>query len=159
MPPLNEQRELTRPWVRTDERFPRPLRLASAQREQLSRWVDSGYPDEVCGILVGRTTEQAVEVIRVTQARNLETDRTRDRFRLAPEDWLAVEQAARGDGLEVVGIWHSHPDHPPLPSRTDLAAAWEGYAYLIASVGPEGARKWRSWQLVEGVFVEQDLED
>ena len=136
-----------------------PLNIPMDIRDELSGWITAGYPEEVCGLLVGRRTEDGFQVERVVQARNLEQNRKRDRYELAPDDWLATENRARQEGLEVVGVWHSHPDHPARPSKTDLEAAWEGYAYLIVSVTARGTADARSWLLVEGRFEEQPLED
>ena len=57
------------------------------------------------------------------------------------------------------GVWHTHPDHPPRPSSTDLAAAWEGYTYVILSVGREGVADTRAWRLAGSEFVEQSIEE
>ena len=137
----------------------KPLRIPPEIQTQLNCWVSAGYPEEVCGLLVGRTTGEGIEVVRVVQARNIETRRKQDRFVLAPDDWLAAENRAREEGLEIIGIWHSHPDHPARPSQTDLEAAWEGYAYLIVSVTARGIVDVRPWQLVESSFEEQTIEE
>ncbi len=137
----------------------KPLRIPPEVQGQLNRWISAGYPEEICGLLVGRTTGEGFDVVRAVQARNIEMSRKLDRFVLAPDDWLATENRARAEGLEIVGIWHSHPDHPAKPSQTDLEAAWEGYAYLIVSVTSRGIADVRSWQLVEGSFEEQHIEE
>jgi proteasome lid subunit RPN8/RPN11 len=59
--------------------------------------------------------------------------------------------------LEIIGIWHSHPDHPARPSETDRAAAWEGWSYLIASVTKHGVADLRSWRLQGKDFVEENI--
>lgn len=161
MPPLHETSgettDASRPWIRAGARWHLPLFLDRRLCDELAGWIRGTHPYEACGLLVGRAGVAAVEVVRVARAANTELERAWDRFTLAPEDWLSIENEARAEDLEVVGIWHSHPDHPALPSRTDLAAAWEGYAYLIASVDLEDVRDWRSWQLQGGVFVEQEI--
>jgi proteasome lid subunit RPN8/RPN11 len=119
----------------------------------------TGYPHEVCGLLLGRQVNGDTWVERVTEARNLATDRLADRYALDPDDFLAADTAARRDGLDVVGIWHTHPDHPARPSRTDLEAAWEGYAYLILSVRRDGVADMRAWRLNGTAFVEQPIEE
>lgn len=136
-----------------------PLLFPSEVHLQLTGWVSEGYPEEVCGLLVGRKTDAGTHVVRAVQARNLETSRRRDRYQLAPDDWLREENRAIEEGLEIVGIWHSHPDHPARPSVTDLEAAWTGYAYVIVSVTTRGVAEVKSWQLVEGSFEEQPIEE
>ena len=128
-------------------------------QRQLSGWVEDEYPVEACGLLLGRTSEQGRDVVSAAHARNIEAERKRDRYRLAPEDWMAADREARSQGLEIIGIWHSHPDHPAVPSQTDLEAAWEGYAYLILSVTAEGVTDVRSWQLAQGRFEEESIEE
>lgn len=147
-----------RPWIASDLRWPVPLRLPRAARDEVERRSREAHPHEACGLLVGSASAEAVRVVRAERAANVERDRAHDRFTLAPEDWLRIETAARDQGLEVVGIWHSHPDHPALPSATDLAAAWEGYAYLIVRVGPGGVADWRAWQLEGRRFLPQEIE-
>ena len=84
------------------------------------------YPDEACGLLIGRRCATRARVELVREARNVAAARARERYELDPVDHLAAEELARSLGLEVVGVWHSHPDHPALPSETDRERAWEG---------------------------------
>jgi proteasome lid subunit RPN8/RPN11 len=95
--------------------------------------------------------------VLVREARNLDTARARDRFDLDPADHLAAEELARAVGLEVVGVWHSHPDHPAVPSEADRAQAWRGWSYPIVSVTAGRARELRSWRLAGQGFVEEEL--
>ena len=138
---------------------PLPLRLPVVLRAWLDDLARHGYPHEVCGLLVGHEQDDATAVERITQARNLATERLADRYDLDPEDFLATDRAARRDGLEIVGVWHTHPDHPARPSRTDVEAAWEGYTYLILSMRNGGVADARAWRLADGEFVEQPLEE
>jgi proteasome lid subunit RPN8/RPN11 len=135
-----------------------PLRLSGALRAALTGLCAEGYPHEVCGLLVGIVDARVSRVLRVARARNLATCR-RDHYRLDPATFVAVDEVARDDGLEIVGFWHSHPDHPARPSLTDLEAAWEGYSYLIASVARDGVRELRAWRLAGDRFVEQSIEE
>lgn len=117
-----------------------------------------GYPLEACGLLVGRLTDGRTEVTRVVQARNLNEERAHDRFEVDPRDFLTADEQARADGLEIVGVWHSHPDHPARPSETDRAAAWDGWSYVIVSVTRDGIADLRSWRLREQQFIEEQIE-
>lgn len=137
----------------------RPMRLGRPLRRRLEEFVASGYPNEVCGLLVGREVSRVTRVERVTLARNLAGARRADRYTLDPRDFLEADDAARRDGLEIVGIWHSHPDHPARPSRTDFEAAWEGYTYVILSVGAEGVVGVKAWRLEGLAFLEQPIEE
>jgi len=110
-------------------------------------------------LIVGSIDEGAVRVQRITQAKNLRSDRLADRYVLDPDDFRRADADAERDGLEIVGIWHTHPDHPPQPSQTDLDAAWEGYSYVILSVATGGVVGIRSWILEGPTFVEQQIEE
>jgi proteasome lid subunit RPN8/RPN11 len=127
-------------------------------RQGLERWASAGHPHEVCGLLVGRQDGRATRVARVTRGRNLALDRLHDRYTLDPEHFLTVDLAARRAGLEVVGAWHTHPDHPARPSATDRERAWESFSYLILSVSRTGVEDATAWRLAGDVFVEQPIE-
>lgn len=154
-----EPQESRETWIGRCPTRPHVLRWTAKQREQLEAWVRDGYPHETCGLLVGWTVESHTEVVRVLQARNLSDDRAHDRYELDPADWVRADARARADGLEIVGIWHSHPDHPARPSSTDFDGAWQGYSYLIARVAKDGLEDVRSWRLEGGRFVEEKIED
>ena len=139
-------------------RAPWAVQLSAAQRRELERAAGRGYPQEVCGLLVGREGPRGTAVLRVTQARNLAGERRADRYRLDPDDFLVTDRAARDDGLEIVGVWHTHPDHPARPSRTDREAAWEGWSYLILSVDAGQVSELTAWRLEGGSFVRQPIQ-
>jgi len=133
------------------------LDLSTALALKLKGWGAEGYPHEVCGLILGQTDGARVGAVRVTQAKNLNRDRPEDRYLLDPEDFLAADRSARQEGLEIVGIWHTHPDKPAEPSQTDFAAAWEGYSYVILTTTASGASDLRSWRLSSGRFVEENV--
>lgn len=133
------------------------LHLPAAEQERLRAWVEKGYPQETCGVLIGRSRDGVTEVVEVLPARNLNQERARDRYLLDPQDYLKADESARERGLSIVGVWHSHPDHPARPSATDRAHAWEGWSYVIASVTPEGVTDLRSWRLKDGAFEEETV--
>ena len=108
------------------------------------------YPNEGCGLLLGRRqgdTNHAVAIFPVENRWEVEKEK-RVRFAIAPQDMLQAELAAARQDLDVVGIFHSHPDHEPRASARDLAwATWPGYSYLITEVRQGEAGQSRSWQL------------
>ena len=115
--------------------FPEPemastvLRLPEELRQKVELVVDASYPFEACGVMIGHNEGVAGQVVvkNVFHARNLNTERARDRFLLDPADHLAADRVARECGLDVVGFWHSHPDHPAQPSVTDLDLEIQAY--------------------------------
>ena len=76
-----------------------------------------------------------------------------------PAEHLRADIAAQRDGLEVVGVWHTHPDHPALPSATDLEAAWEGYTYVILSVRQGIVADIKAWTLEGTAFARRPIEE
>ena len=121
------------------------LVLCPGHRRKLQSLAEMSYPFESCGVLAGRLDGAEVTVRKIWLARNVGR-RVRDRFRLDPEDFLAADRQARNHGLEIVGIWHSHPNRPAVPSRRDLDEAWDGYSYLILGIDPFGDVDFRSWR-------------
>jgi proteasome lid subunit RPN8/RPN11 len=122
------------------------------------------YPAEACGLLLGPRGTQGDA--RITEARpitNRRRDRAGDRYELEPREHLQVQRAARQAGLEIVGVYHSHPDAAAAPSATDRARAveiWgeaESWAYLIVPVHAGRAGETRAWVLSAGRFTEQTL--
>ena len=123
------------------------LALSAELRALLERWVRAGYPHETCGLMSGERGSGCLVIERVVQAKNLNRERAHDRYELDPLDFLAADTEARDLGLEVLGVWHSHPDHPARPSETDRAAAWPDWSYVIVSVTGAGVQDMRSWRL------------
>jgi proteasome lid subunit RPN8/RPN11 len=144
-----------RPTTQLAEDTCAELWLRRSLAAKLHNWAAAGYPFEICGLLIGRLHGQEVETVRVTRGRNLVQERRRDRYLLDPDDFLAADRQAQAEGLEIVGFWHTHPDHPARPSQVDLEAAWEGYSYVIIATMATGAVELRSWRLQGGRFVQQ----
>ena len=111
----------------------------------MRRLAEAAYPYEGCGVLVGTPGE----VTEVRPGRNLRgpEDRARDRYVLDPGDILRAERDADLAGLEVVGFWHTHPDHPSRASRYDADHAWPDYLYVIVSVVQGKAAAEQGWVL------------
>jgi proteasome lid subunit RPN8/RPN11 len=109
------------------------MRISAELREQMRAMGEKAYPNEGCGILLG-TLGGDVEVIEVREGTNLRADRARDRYILDPRDILRAEKDARERGIDVVGFWHTHPDHPARPSQYDADHAWTDYVYVIMAI-------------------------
>ncbi|MDQ6747470.1 MAG: M67 family metallopeptidase [Candidatus Dormibacteraeota bacterium] len=129
----------------------------------MRRLGEAAYPYEGCGILVGRpgTTPEVTEVRPATNTRGPE-DRGRDRYLMDPGDIVRAQHAADDAGLDIVGFWHTHPDHPSRPSQYDADHAWPGYVYVIISVQQGRAAGEQGWVLETEsppAFGEQALTD
>lgn len=120
------------------------LRLAPAARRAVEAAAESGFPDEVCGVLLGKAGDEP-QVLEAHPCRNLDQERSRDRYQLDPAEQLKIEKAARERGLDVLGYYHSHPDHPSLASETDNSLSWEQTVYLIQSVRQGRCDSLQAW--------------
>jgi proteasome lid subunit RPN8/RPN11 len=107
------------------------------------------YPEECCGALLGSSAGGAARVERIRPIDNVREDERQRRFLVDPRDYLAAEREARGRGLELLGFYHSHPDHPAEPSRFDRLHAWPNLHYVILAVAAGEPRELTSWLLTE----------
>ena len=96
--------------------------------------VRESYPDECCGLLLGKQCPEKNEVLEIYRAENLNKERAKDRYELNPADFLKADRYSQEKKMQIVGIYHSHPDHPARPSVVDTERAWEGYSYVIVAV-------------------------
>jgi proteasome lid subunit RPN8/RPN11 len=125
------------------------LRIGEVEYEELRRHGEETYPHESCGVLVGRTEDGERLVARVARCANTCADSPRNRYHIDPREILQIERQGRERGEDVVGFYHSHPDHPARWSATDLAEAhWIGCSYVITGVARGKAEATRSFLLV-----------
>jgi len=106
------------------------------------------YPNETCGAMLGVDGERR-EVRALFPLVNRRDDSPRNRFSVTAEDVRAAERAATEQGLELIGWYHSHPDHPARPSEFDREHAWPWYSYVIVSVAAGQPQDMTSWRLAD----------
>ncbi len=125
------------------------IAIGPAEFDAIRRHGESDYPHECCGLLIGTLDSDgrktALEIFPISNAR--EDAAKRNRFLIAPEDLMRGEKYARASRRDVVGFYHSHPDHPAVPSQFDLDHAWPVYSYLIVSVREGRAQELLSYEL------------
>ncbi|MCI4347941.1 MAG: M67 family metallopeptidase [Thermoplasmata archaeon] len=114
------------------------MELSAGLVDEIRRHGEATYPEECCGFLVARDAgpraRETRRIVRVASMENrLEGERER-RFVIPPEELRRFERSLEGTGESVVGFYHSHPDHPAVPSRFDEENAWPWYSYLVLSV-------------------------
>jgi proteasome lid subunit RPN8/RPN11 len=131
------------------------VRLGAGVEDAIRRHGEETYPHECCGALVGASG-------RVTAAvalPNTTEEGPRRRFLVRPSDYRLAEKQAGDLGGELLGFYHSHPDHPARPSQFDLDHAWPNFAYVIVSVASGSARDMTVWYLKEdrSIFEEGEL--
>ena len=114
------------------------MKIPRALADRIAEQARTGYPFEICGVFVGedRTVREVVPVV------NRETESPRVRYQIAPEDLIRIQREAREAGREILGYYHSHPDHPARPSETDRRVAAEGLSdgVIHVVVGVAGGR-------------------
>jgi len=140
------------------ERGTPALRIPPAARAAMARHAAEAYPEECCGALIG-TDGLPRSVDRVVAAGNARSEERGRRYLIEPGTVRAAERAAGDDGLEVIGFYHSHPDHPARPSGFDRDHAWPWYSYVIVPATSSGAGAPRAWRLRDdrSGFDEQEI--
>lgn len=139
-----------------------PLVLAPAQVIRLTRASVQTAPREACGVLLGEVVRGERQVRRLTIGKNLAEEP--DRFFLDPVHLMRQAEHTDADGLEILGVWHSHPDQPASPSRLDAEGSQPGWTQLIARVDDGVLTDLKAWDTVDGeleeskVFMDPSLE-
>jgi proteasome lid subunit RPN8/RPN11 len=121
------------------------LRLTGWQMEEIRRAAEQAYPAECCGVLAGAAGE-VKQVSRLVPVPNRRTDDPH-RYLISPDDLRRIEAELRLQRQEVLGCYHSHPDHPAAPSAFDTQQAWPWYSYVIVRVDRGRAGEVTSWVL------------
>ncbi len=126
------------------------LKIPQEILQRIHQHGEQAYPEEGAGLLLGELTggnHQVREILPLANAR--EAPARHNRYQLSPQDYLQGEQYADSLGYAVLGVFHSHPDHPNRPSEFDRQWAWPNFSYLITSVSQGKASESRSWRLRE----------
>ena len=117
------------------------------------------FPDECCGFLFGKETAELRRITNILVVNNSKEGDKRRRFEIAPKDYMNAERFAEKNNLQFLGIYHSHPKHPAIPSEHDRVAAQPYFSYVIISVD-EVINDIRSWQLNDDLkFEEETIEN
>ena len=134
-----------------------PLDVSPSVWEAIRKHGEETYPYECCGFLYGKDGETRT-INNFLRAPNSKEGDKRRRFEISPKDYMKAEQYALENELDFLGIYHSHPDHPALPSKTDLENALPFFSYIIVAVENGRAQRTSSWQLgSEGLFDQEQI--
>lgn len=138
------------------------IKLAARQRNEIATHGERDYPHECCGLLLGSFSENGsgkicTEIYPISNAR--EEQAKRNRFLIRPEELMQGEKYAAAKSLDVIGFYHSHPDHPAVPSAYDLDHAWPVYSYIVVSVKSGKAEDLFSWEMQSdrSRFTEEEI--
>ena len=140
------------------------LHISHSDYTALRAHGEETYPHECCGVLLGNASPEGNRVRQIVRAGNTRTDSAHNRYNIAPQELIKIQRHARTLGLDIVGFYHSHPDHPALWSPTDFAEAhWIGCSYVITSVEQGKASITNSFLLIgtseeDKRFTDQGIE-
>jgi proteasome lid subunit RPN8/RPN11 len=139
------------------------LKIGKAQFDSLRRHGEETYPHECCGVLLGRIEDGARVVTSVARCGNTRDDSPQNRYNIDPKELIRIQREGRERGEDIVGFYHSHPDHPARWSPTDFAEAhWYGCSYVITSVTTGKAEVTNSFELTgidesEKKFLDEEV--
>lgn len=131
------------------------LHISQKTYNEIINHAKSAYPHEACGALLGKQqsvvsgqrSETAKNVLKSCRMENINKDRANDRYEINPKELLKIEKEAKANCLQVIGFYHSHPDHPDRPSGFDRERAWPFYSYIIIAVQNGKDISVKSWTL------------
>jgi proteasome lid subunit RPN8/RPN11 len=111
------------------------LKLGQSHYDSIRQHGEETYPDECCGVLLGQFENEARVVTSIARCDNTRTDSPKNRYHIDPKQLVRIQREGRERNEDIIGFYHSHPDHPAHWSQTDLAEAhWFGCSYVITSV-------------------------
>jgi proteasome lid subunit RPN8/RPN11 len=140
------------------------LKINDMVYTQIRKHGEETYPHECCGVLLGKALDGINEVEVAARAGNTRTDSAHNRYHIAPQELISIQRQARESGLDILGFYHSHPDHPAHWSATDLQEAhWLGCSYVITSVEKGVAKQTNSFFLAgigeeDKRFVDEEIQ-
>ncbi|HWC15369.1 MAG TPA: M67 family metallopeptidase [Terriglobales bacterium] len=136
------------------------LRINQSDYEAIRQHGEETYPHECCGVLLGGADNDGRRVTKTIRCGNTREDSPHNRYHIAPQELVRIQRQAREEGLEIVGFYHSHPDHPARWSQTDLSEAhWIGCSYVITSVEKGQAKITNSFLLSGDIEENKHFED
>ncbi|SPE27843.1 putative metal-dependent protease of the PAD1/JAB1 superfamily [Candidatus Sulfotelmatobacter sp. SbA7] len=125
------------------------LKIGKTEFDELRQHGEETYPHECCGVLLGQGDGEARVVTSVARCGNTRNDSPQNRYNIDPRELVRIQREGRERGEDIVGFYHSHPDHPARWSSTDLAEAhWFGCSYVITSVEKGKAAVTNSFELM-----------
>ncbi|MDT5122214.1 MAG: hypothetical protein QOC96_1696 [Acidobacteriota bacterium] len=139
------------------------IKIDEEQLTEIKRHAEVEYPHECCGLLIGRIEDNGrTRIVSATYPvkNSWEASPQHDRMLIAPIDYARAERESSKKGLGVVGDYHSHPDHPAVPSQFDLEhSPWPTMSYIVVSVREGQAAELRSWEIAEdhSKFNEEEI--
>jgi proteasome lid subunit RPN8/RPN11 len=137
------------------------LKISQSDYAALRQHGEETYPHECCGVLLGRFEDDGAKAVsRIARCGNTREDSPHNRYHIDPKELIRIQREGRERGEDIVGFYHSHPDHPARWSSTDLAEAhWFGCSYVITSVEKGAAVLTNSFELMGFEETDKKLAD
>jgi proteasome lid subunit RPN8/RPN11 len=137
------------------------LKISQSDYAALRQHGEETYPHECCGVLLGRFEDDGAKAVsRIARCGNTREDSPHNRYHIDPKELIRIQREGRERGEDIVGFYHSHPDHPARWSSTDLAEAhWFGCSYVITSVEKGAASLTNSFELTGFEETDKRLAD
>ena len=133
------------------------IKISKAMLEEIYQHGEEAFPFECCGALVGLAGNPST-VVKIVRLTNVNETNPRRRYEIDPLELAKVDREVEEQGYEIIGIYHSHPDHPARPSEFDRTHAWPNWSYMVLSVMRGKATRITSWRLSSShVFQEEDM--
>jgi proteasome lid subunit RPN8/RPN11 len=125
------------------------LKITNKQYTAVRQHGEETYPNECCGVLLGQMEDDGTRVVTsAARCGNTRSDSPQNRYRIDPKELVRIQREGRERGEDIIGFYHSHPDHPAEWSPTDLAEAhWFGCSYVITAVAKGRAAMTNSFEL------------
>jgi proteasome lid subunit RPN8/RPN11 len=111
-----------------------PLIISKENLAIIKKHVAEIFPYEACGAMLGVFDGDDKKITKIFPAQNKYRKIAWDAFEIEPKDMLEIDKLSRKENIEVIGFYHSHPNHPAIPSNTDIGASWPYYSYTIVSI-------------------------
>lgn len=125
----------------------------------MQKHAEATYPNECVGFFYGKEDDNIRYIEQAVEVPNSKEGDQRRRFEVHPRDYMKAERYALENDTTLLGVYHSHPEHPAIPSKHDLKVAQPFFSYIIVSVKGGKSVKVRSWQLnEENAFAEEDIQ-
>ena len=137
-----------------------PIELPKTEVAKIQMHGEKTFPFECCGLLIGKISNDEIRSVLKTQSvENINKKNPERRYNINPLDFIKIEAEADTHGLQIIGIYHSHPNHPARPSKFDLELAWPNFSYIVISIQNRHADQMTSWRLDESrtKFVEEEI--
>ena len=135
------------------------LVIAPRDWAAIRRHGEADYPHEACGLMGGTTEGERTVVKELVPLTNERSDAARNRYLIDPAAFRDAQAQLDRAGLEILGVYHSHPDHPAEPSAFDREHAWPRLSYVIVAVADGRAGDMKSWRLSDdrAAFAEEPV--